>query len=682
MAIDTKDERRLKEFLDELETIRDELQRSSVLSKASNKYEQNLKKLIDATKNIVNGASSKKDTKEFEKLVRKTDMSLKVLQKNNKNDEKFQKEFKGVFGDIKQTQDFSNSVLKKLSTNLSELTKSVGVLNSQSSRDVGSTASDFFTGPFGKIISQSVDLSKAKSYVGSKFSRGGISGQAHNGMTNIPSEGTYMLDGGERVLSQKQNEDLSSFLGRMEGSGGSAANDSSDTLLNIERNTSRLGAGPLKVFNAGHDSRYFDSIIENDDRIYAEETNRDKKQHKEVKTKFEILGDILSRLGMNWLQNQIVAMNVWFKRFQRMPILTTLSTLASLSGKMLGFLGNLSGIKGVFGKLTGFLFGKEAKNDTDRIVQSNYDVERAVRNEAAIDRRGFFRKIKDSMIGGIKNFGSSIISSGFQKLNKRLPQARDEKGRFKKRDKTGIIIDNINDMAETLNSILLVNNEMLEEAEEGGKGGGMMSMLGGKLKGAGGFAGGILKSIGVALAGVAKGAGKTIFRLAAKTVLGKLGLAFAAGGLIGTYIINPIIDWLDGTFKFKIGETIGKMVTHLVSFMENLPGVGWLVRKATGGAATRTLEMQERNERVNRNFAATGGATTGAGFAGQAAAQAVDRTQISTTRVTERVVNTAQQAAQQAASVVNNTVNNNQQVVKPKPAVDDVLAGSAALGVQ
>lgn len=39
-----------------------------------------------------------------------------------------------------------------------------------------------------------------------------IKGQAHDGMTNIPSEGTYILDKGERVLSPSQNEDLTQFL--------------------------------------------------------------------------------------------------------------------------------------------------------------------------------------------------------------------------------------------------------------------------------------------------------------------------------------------------------------------------------------------------------------------------------------------------------------------------------------
>lgn len=39
-----------------------------------------------------------------------------------------------------------------------------------------------------------------------------ISGMAHNGIDNIPSEGTWLLDGGERVLNPEQNKDLTNYL--------------------------------------------------------------------------------------------------------------------------------------------------------------------------------------------------------------------------------------------------------------------------------------------------------------------------------------------------------------------------------------------------------------------------------------------------------------------------------------
>lgn len=50
-----------------------------------------------------------------------------------------------------------------------------------------------------------------------------IAGVAHGGLTNVPAEGTYLLNGNERVLSPRQNQDLTEFL----SSGGA-------TGLNIE----------------------------------------------------------------------------------------------------------------------------------------------------------------------------------------------------------------------------------------------------------------------------------------------------------------------------------------------------------------------------------------------------------------------------------------------------------------
>lgn len=39
-----------------------------------------------------------------------------------------------------------------------------------------------------------------------------IAGMAHDGIDNIPREGTWLLDGGERVLNPQQNKDLTNYL--------------------------------------------------------------------------------------------------------------------------------------------------------------------------------------------------------------------------------------------------------------------------------------------------------------------------------------------------------------------------------------------------------------------------------------------------------------------------------------
>ncbi|MDU8501000.1 phage tail tape measure protein [Pseudomonas syringae] len=49
-----------------------------------------------------------------------------------------------------------------------------------------------------------------------------LAGMAHNGMDNIPKEGTWLLDGGERVLNPNQNRDLTKYLAdKSVGGGGS-----------------------------------------------------------------------------------------------------------------------------------------------------------------------------------------------------------------------------------------------------------------------------------------------------------------------------------------------------------------------------------------------------------------------------------------------------------------------------
>ncbi|WP_122605174.1 phage tail tape measure protein [Pseudomonas viridiflava] len=47
-----------------------------------------------------------------------------------------------------------------------------------------------------------------------------LAGMAHNGMDNIPKEGTWLLDGGERVLNPNQNRDLTNYLADKSGTGG------------------------------------------------------------------------------------------------------------------------------------------------------------------------------------------------------------------------------------------------------------------------------------------------------------------------------------------------------------------------------------------------------------------------------------------------------------------------------
>ncbi|HCW6353906.1 TPA: hypothetical protein OXS70_001382 [Acinetobacter baumannii] len=46
-----------------------------------------------------------------------------------------------------------------------------------------------------------------------------LTGMAHNGISTVPKEGTWLLDGGERVLNPNQNKDLTNYLNNQKDSG-------------------------------------------------------------------------------------------------------------------------------------------------------------------------------------------------------------------------------------------------------------------------------------------------------------------------------------------------------------------------------------------------------------------------------------------------------------------------------
>lgn len=63
-----------------------------------------------------------------------------------------------------------------------------------------------------------------------------IRGQAHNGLDYIPREGTWILDKGERVLSPRQNQDLTRFLGAVNQDNGRAVNSSGSMGRKVDLN--------------------------------------------------------------------------------------------------------------------------------------------------------------------------------------------------------------------------------------------------------------------------------------------------------------------------------------------------------------------------------------------------------------------------------------------------------------
>lgn len=59
-----------------------------------------------------------------------------------------------------------------------------------------------------------------------------ITGMAHDGIDNIPKEGTWLLDGGERVLNPNQNKDLTNYLSQAQSNGGQQSQGQQFTIIN------------------------------------------------------------------------------------------------------------------------------------------------------------------------------------------------------------------------------------------------------------------------------------------------------------------------------------------------------------------------------------------------------------------------------------------------------------------
>jgi hypothetical protein len=64
-----------------------------------------------------------------------------------------------------------------------------------------------------------------------------LAGMAHDGIDNIPKEGTWLLDGGERVLNPQQNKDLTSYLADKKQNGANITiNNNSSAAVNATQN--------------------------------------------------------------------------------------------------------------------------------------------------------------------------------------------------------------------------------------------------------------------------------------------------------------------------------------------------------------------------------------------------------------------------------------------------------------
>ncbi len=70
-----------------------------------------------------------------------------------------------------------------------------------------------------------------------------LTGMAHDGIANVPEEGTWLLNKGERVLSPQQNADFTNF---MKGQSNTGNNSGGGVIINQNFNIQGNGDAALK----------------------------------------------------------------------------------------------------------------------------------------------------------------------------------------------------------------------------------------------------------------------------------------------------------------------------------------------------------------------------------------------------------------------------------------------------
>src|SRR5699024_11313149 len=81
-----------------------------------------------------------------------------------------------------------------------------------------------------------------------------LTGMAHDGIANVPEEGTWLLNKGERVLSPQQNADFTNF---MKGQSNTGNNSGGGVIINQNFNIQGNGDAGLKsaIQQAARDGR-------------------------------------------------------------------------------------------------------------------------------------------------------------------------------------------------------------------------------------------------------------------------------------------------------------------------------------------------------------------------------------------------------------------------------------------
>ena len=201
----------LEEFSNQIEYLLEKYQADPELSKKSLKHQQNLEKLLDKTNKLLEGDDTV-EIDQFDNLLKLTQNSYKQMRENNKTDKEFQKKFEKKFGGDVGAGSLNKRVFDKMSMTLSDLSEGVKTLNRNAAKDVGDTALTFAGGPLAKMATEMFDFRGAASALGrGRGDQKAVRGMMHAGSPNVPKEGSYYLDEGERVVSRKDNDVLARF---------------------------------------------------------------------------------------------------------------------------------------------------------------------------------------------------------------------------------------------------------------------------------------------------------------------------------------------------------------------------------------------------------------------------------------------------------------------------------------
>lgn len=610
----------LSKFAQRLETRIEELKQVTG-DRSVEKHRKTLEKLLTSTNKILKKESAtEQEVKDLDKLIASSEVTARTVELQHKSDKEFREDFK--------------KSRRRLTESLEAIPESLRTLSQTATvKDVGATSSAFLTGPFGAIFKQTAaDIKETSSSLVSKIKGDGgdagesaVKGSYARGISSIADDGIYKLHRNERVVPADDNERLSDFLDSVQR-------------LNLGGTSNMGDDGPVDVTMKANDpgiedyfNRIVDSVSRNTTQIYGAVENIGSK----IVENLQVVHALLSNVGSDLWGNQLIVQAIWWKRFNKHPVLNTIQWGFT---KLLPAI--FSPLTVTLKALTGGLFGRKQKSVEEESLIALRNIQRLLEGRDVQSDVGGFRKFFRS----ITDIPGIVGRSGISRAQK-LEERRAAGGTLSKREEkiiernidfitrkqtasiggnaavSGELIRNIDDNVEMMTKTQMgikdfqedsfkmsqkQQKQLLDRANEpdwlksllqdikntfaaagdaGKKGGGLLGGLfrgiGRKLKTA--------FTVGLSVLGSFLAKAGPWLKIAARFA-GGIGLAFAGGGLIGKYIVTPLIEEFDKFFKTDVLGFIGNLSTRMIAFFEeNIPGF----KKLFGSEASETIRRQE-----------------------------------------------------------------------------------------